>query len=475
MKSNYALIGSSTLFFAAALAEVYIIATGANLIPFLACGLVLLASAAGFITAAGEQIASQTQNMKSVYTENQNNLYRLLESRLYNIERYQKAIYNENKSVRESINKLTQGESLPDINNILDKEMNHLNVLSKNLQQSMEQVGRGIIKYNHQDAKLLLDSLDNLKTDSSKDIAAELALIQTNLQQLLELCEKGLLVQSVNTPESASAPAPAAVDDTEDNSIPVAETAPATEDVTAVDEILETEFEAAASIDQILETEPEAVASIDEILEAEPEAVASVEEMAEPVIETAEETVDAVDEVIEPVVETAEETMAAVDEVIEPVVEPETTVVTPVDDNPNRQLTPEEIAAMFAGASDEDISSSSETDSTAPVTDDTVSAVDDTVSDVAPVVTPVDDDPNRQLTPEEIAAMFAGASDEDISSSPETESTAPVTDDDVSVADNTVSAVDDTVSDVAPVVTPVDDNPNRQLTPEEIAAMFANI
>ncbi|MBR1630018.1 MAG: hypothetical protein IJ679_12265, partial [Lachnospiraceae bacterium] len=60
-----------------------------------------------------------------------------------------------------------------------------------------------------------------------------------------------------------------------------------------------------------------------------------------------------------------------------------------------------------------------------------------------PEITPPSDDPNTQLSPDEIAAMFAQA---DSSTPPPPEPVAPPSDD-----------------------------PNKQLTQEEIAAMFASM
>ena len=63
--------------------------------------------------------------------------------------------------------------------------------------------------------------------------------------------------------------------------------------------------------------------------------------------------------------------------------------VTPVSDDPNKQLSPDEIAALFAQAS-------------APAAEP--------AKEPEPVaVTPVSDDPNKQLSPDEIAALFAQA------------------------------------------------------------------
>ncbi len=114
-------------------------------------------------------------------------------------------------------------------------------------------------------------------------------------------------------------------------------------------------------------------------------------------------------------------------------------VTEPVNDDPNRQLTPDEIAALFASASG----------NSEPVTEPEV-APEPVVEEAAPV----NDDPNRQLTPDEIAALFASASG---------------TSEPVAEPEATLEPV---VEEAAP---PVNDDPNRQLTPDEIAALFATM
>ena len=107
----------------------------------------------------------------------------------------------------------------------------------------------------------------------------------------------------------------------------------------------------------------------------------------------------------------------------EPAPAPEPVEVAPVSDDPNKQLSPDEIAALFAA------------------------------SEPAPEpveVAPVSDDPNKQLSADEIAALFAAAEP-----APKKEEPAPAPE---------------------PVaVTPVSDDPNKQLSADEIAALFASI
>ena len=108
-------------------------------------------------------------------------------------------------------------------------------------------------------------------------------------------------------------------------------------------------------------------------------------------------------------------------------------------DDPNRQLSADEIAALFA-ASDP-----------APKKEE-------------PVVdtTPAADDPNRQLSPDEIAALFAASEPE------------PKSDEEARIEEQ---KMDEALAAqaAAPTVTPVSDDPNKQLSPDEIAALFASL
>ena len=88
-------------------------------------------------------------------------------------------------------------------------------------------------------------------------------------------------------------------------------------------------------------------------------------------------------------------------EMDEPVLEPEPVVVlAPVMDDPNRAMTADEIAALFASVSGE--SSAAEEDLVIPEPEVEVPVPEPVV---APA--PVMDDPNRAMTPDEIAALIA--------------------------------------------------------------------
>ena len=107
----------------------------------------------------------------------------------------------------------------------------------------------------------------------------------------------------------------------------------------------------------------------------------------------------------------------------------------PVDSDPNKPMSPDEIAALIAAAEAE----------SAPE------------PEPAPVATaPVDSDPNKPMSPDEIAALIAAT---EAGSASEVEAKAePVVE-----------------AKVAPVpAAPVVDDPNKQMSPEDIAALFAS-
>ena len=117
----------------------------------------------------------------------------------------------------------------------------------------------------------------------------------------------------------------------------------------------------------------------------------------------------------------------------EPVVQEPATA--PTNDEPNKQMSPEDIAALFAASSPEPEPAVQE-----------------------PVPAPANDDPNKKMSPEDIAALFASAS---LALEPEPSTPAPKT------------AIE-ALSKPAPAVTPVSDDPNKKMSPEDIAALFAS-
>ena len=180
-----------------------------------------------------------------------------------------------------------------------------------------------------------------------------------------------------------------------------------------------------------MEAIPEPV--VDEAVIAEPEPVAVIE--PEPVIEAPEP---------------------------EPVVEP-SPVADTTNSDPNRQLSADEIAALFASANasaTEPESEPAEKVITEPVTEAPHVPEPEQVVEPSPVAEEAvadttNSDPNRQLSADEIAALFASAN-------------AGATEPESKPAEEVITE---------PAKSPVVDlnNTNRNLTPDEIAALFGSM
>ena len=177
----------------------------------------------------------------------------------------------------------------------------------------------------------------------------------------------------------------------------------------------------------------------------------------------------------------------------EPVVEPspvaEEAVADTTNSDPNRQLSADEIAALIASANagaTEPESEPAEEVITEPVTEaphvpepepvvepsPAAEAVTEPAADEA-VADTTNSDPNRQLSADEIAALFASANagaTEPESKPAEEVITEPVT-------DAPQAPEPEPVSEPEPVKSPVVDlnNTNRNLTPDEIAALFSSM
>ncbi len=169
----------------------------------------------------------------------------------------------------------------------------------------------------------------------------------------------------------------------------------------------------------------------------------------------------------------------------EPVVEPgpaaEESVADTTNSDPNRQLSADEIAALFASANagaTEPESEPAEKVITEPVTEaphvpepepvvEPDPAADEAVADTT------NSDPNRQLSADEIAALFASANAG--ATEPESEPAEKVITEPVTEAPQAPEP--EPVSEPEPAKSPVVDlnNTNRNLTPDEIAALFSSM
>ena len=169
----------------------------------------------------------------------------------------------------------------------------------------------------------------------------------------------------------------------------------------------------------------------------------------------------------------------------EPVVEPspvaEEAVADTTNSDPNRQLSADEIAALFASANagaTEPESEPTEKVITEPVTEAPHVPEPEPVVEPSPaageaVADTINGDPNRQLSADEIAALFASANAG--ATEPESEPAEKVITEPVTEAPQAPEP--EPVSEPEPAKSPVVDlnNTNRNLTPDEIAALFSSM
>jgi len=169
----------------------------------------------------------------------------------------------------------------------------------------------------------------------------------------------------------------------------------------------------------------------------------------------------------------------------EPVVEPgpaaEESVADTTNSDPNRQLSADEIAALFASANagaTEPESEPTEKVITEPVTEAPQVPEPEPVVEPSPaaeeaVADTTNSDPNRQLSADEIAALFASANAG--ATEPESELAEEVITEPVTEAPQAPEP--EPVSEPEPAKSPVVDlnNTNRNLTPDEIAALFSSM
>ena len=194
-----------------------------------------------------------------------------------------------------------------------------------------------------------------------------------------------------------------------------------------------------------------------------PQSASAMEAIPEPVVEEAAiaepEPVAVIEP--EPVVETPH--VPEPEPVVEPSPAAEEDVADTTNSDPNRQLSADEIAALFASANagaTEPESEPAEKVITEPVTETPHVPEPEPVVEPGPaageaVADTINSDPNRQLSADEIAALFASAN-------------AGATEPESEPAEEVITE---------PAKSPVVDlnNTNRNLTPDEIAALFSSM
>ena len=209
-----------------------------------------------------------------------------------------------------------------------------------------------------------------------------------------------------------------------------------------------------------------------------PQSAPAMEAIPEPVVEEAAiaepEPVAVIEP--EPVIEAPEP-----EPVVEPSPDAEEAVADTTDSDPNRQLSADEIAALFASANagaTEPESEPTEKVITEPVTEAPQVPEPEPVVEPSPaaeeaVADTTNSDPNRQLSADEIAALFASANAG--ATEPESEPAEEVITEPVTEAPQAPEP--EPVSEPEPAKSPVVDlnNTNRNLTPDEIAALFSSM
>ena len=206
----------------------------------------------------------------------------------------------------------------------------------------------------------------------------------------------------------------------------------------------------------------------------EPIMTAAETVVEDPVIETGTETEDVPEFVDTLTTETTPEEHGATE--IEPEfaseLEPEPVAganavpepsTAPIDSDPNKPMSPDEIAALIAAAeaqSEPEIEAAPEPTPTAPI----------------------DSDPNKPMSPEDIAALIAATEDQsepEIEVTPEPTPTAPVDSDPnkpmspEDIAALIAAAEAESAPEPEPTPAPVDSDPNKPMSPDEIAALIA--
>ena len=233
--------------------------------------------------------------------------------------------------------------------------------------------------------------------------------------------------------------------------------------------------QSASAIEAIPEPEPVQANESEQIPEPipvnEPEPVSEAPHIPEP--EPAEEVIT------EPVTETPH--VPEPEPVVEPSPAAAEAVADTTDSDPNRQLSADEIAALFASANagaTEPESEPTEKVITEPVTEAPQVPEPEPVVEPGPaaeeaVADTTNSDPNRQLSADEIAALFASANAG--ATEPESEPAEEVITEPVTEAPQAPEP--EPVSEPEPAKSPVVDlnNTNRNLTPDEIAALFSSM
>ncbi len=404
-------------------------------------------------------------------------------------ERLAKATYVQLRKVNSNLTSLAEANSYNSVKSIDNYTALTLS-LKEAVTESIANTAKVIIKYNKTDNQNIIDALNELTT-KMQDITTALDDISTRIDS----------INIVAQPHTKTILEDTVMDDTLPNGIDVFSMTTSTPKDTAPD-ITEAEEDAAVnSFFDEFEKAPEQNVQ-DEVAE-EKEAIPTPADDNQMLTQDA---IEALFKAAMPASEVAEEPTPEVIAVPEPAV-----ATTPVNDDPNRQLTPDEIAALFSANAPAKEPEPEPEIAAAPVNDDpnrqlTPDEIAALFSANAPAkepepepevaTAPVNDDPNRQLSPDEIAALFNASKEERTAKSEEDFDKANMPEVmDQNLIDallgnlDTEEAVADTTEEDKIIPFPVAEetapqqeapiaeefDPNKQLSADEIAALFASI
>ncbi len=290
-------------------------------------------------------------------------------------ERLAKATYVQLRKVNQNLTQLAEANSYNSVKSIDNYTALTLS-LKEAVTESIANTAKIIIKYNKTDNQNIIEALNQLTTQM-QDITSALDDISARIDSINIVAQphvKTILEDSV-------------LDDTLPDGIDVFSMTSETPKDTAPD-ISEEEEDAAVSsfFDEFEAKAEETPVSVDDTT-------------SEPLVDSANSNKMLSQDDIEALFKAAmpaEESVAEVETTPEAVAEPEPVAETPVNDDPNRQLTPEEIAALFsANTSPEPVN---EPEPTNKASDE---------DKIIPFPVSEDSDPNKQLSADEIAALFA--------------------------------------------------------------------
>lgn len=456
MKQKNLIIVTIIVLCAVFLGEAYIHIHLGNIaaIPFIILGILLLTVAFFIIQ---KEVTAYLKHKETMEKESRDSLYRLLESRLYNIERYQKAIYNEAKSVRINTEELALNKELSVPSAAQASEKDNLEDLSEELKKNMERVAKAVIKHSREDNEQLVEQLQEIGrqiTTNNDSRPADDPALET-LEKLIQVCENGfrsLSDMALHSPAGAFSGDGLAQADSaspqEDESMDVLSMdldVTEEEDVpdTGLDAILgEAVLEEPSDTETLLGDMPVAEEPVPDIPDAETLlADALVAEEAAPDIPDIETLMEDTPVAEEPVpdipdIETLMEDTPDIENLVEDVLK--------TDDPEIESLVADALTAKDLEIKEPEAENSENLLTGEKSVEELMELMskEDDLSAGDVLDNSLDEDLNRQLTPEEVSAMFAGSE-----SVPKASETTP----------------DESI------------DPNRQLTPEEIAAMFSSM